>query len=323
MLISNIFDFLKEPLEKLKHDLTTSLIPQSSLLKETSNYHFQADGKYLRTVLCFLSAKTYGELNNKHFEAGRIIEYLHNATLLHDDVIDCSDLRRGQKTVRYIWDNHTSVVTGNYLFSEALNLLVQLQNPKALKLVTETTLAMIHGELTQLVQPYSTLKFEHYYDIICKKTAKLFGVSASFGGLFADAPEQWSEQLYQYGLNVGIAFQIVDDTLDYIGQTEQTGKAVGNDLKERKATLPLVYLMETSQLDDRSELLKILQSKQITDQQVLSVIEMAQHYQVIDQSLDTAKHYVTKALNALTSLPESQAKTLLEQAAQFIVHRAY
>ena len=318
--ISNIFDFIKSPLEQLQHDLTSLLDPNDSLLKDVSDYHFKADGKFLRAALCFLSARTCGEVNQKHLMAARVIEYLHNATLLHDDVIDCSDLRRGQKTVRRVWDNQTSIVAGNYLFSEALQTLVQLQNFQALTLVTETTLGMIEGELSQLVQPYSQFNFEHYYHIICNKTAKIFGVSAYFGSLFSDTSQRWKEQLYDYGLNVGVAFQIVDDALDY---TTQTGKTVGNDLKERKATLPLIYLMNRVNDAEKKLLLDILKSQQIDNQKVLFVIQMLEHYQAIEQSLETAKQYVMQAIHSLKKLPSSDAKDFLVQTAHFIISRTF
>ncbi len=318
--LSNLFDFLKSPLEELQHDLTFLLEPNEPLLKSVSSYHFKAGGKYLRAALCFLSAKACGDLTPKHLQAARVIEYLHNATLLHDDVIDCAQLRRGQETVRCVWNNQTSVVTGNYLFSEALLMLVQLKNLRAVELVTETTLGMVKGELSQLVQPYSVLDFEHYYHVICNKTAKLFGVSACFGSLFSDTSQRWSQQFYDYGLNVGVAFQMVDDLLDY---TDQTGKTLGNDLKERKATLPLIDLMKCVSDSERRQLHSILELEKIGHQEVLLVVEMLKRHQVIEQGLETAKKYVEQATESIENLPPSDAKTFLLQAAHFIVDRTF
>ena len=221
-----------------------SLRSEVVLINEVARYIIGGGGKRLRPTLVLLSAGAYGYRGAAHISMAAIIEFIHTATLLHDDVVDASSLRRGKETANVLWGNEASVLVGDFLYSRAFQLMVQVGNMRAMEIFAETTNVIAEGEVLQLLsihQPGTTE--DQYLEVIRAKTAKLFEAAARLGPLLAGLPTEAESAMAAYGRHIGTAYQLVDDMLDYKGDTDEIGKNVGDDLAEGKPTLPLIYAM--------------------------------------------------------------------------------
>ena len=230
-------------------------------------------------------------------------------------------MRRSQKAARSIWGNEASVLVGDYLFSLVFQMLTQLKNLEVLEMMSHTTTLMAKGELLQLTRPYDSVNEEDYVEIIISKTACLFASALKMGAVLAQAPRQAQQQLYDYGMAIGLAFQVVDDTLDYMEDQAQTGKSIGIDLKERKITLPLIHLLKAASPPDNARLKIILSGKTITNAHVQEVVQMMKNYGSTTYSIQVAQKYVNTAQTCLLPLPASPFRQMLTDIANFIVIR--
>ncbi len=292
-----------------------------SLAEQVIRYIAGRKGKRLRPLLVFLSARLHGQTTAKTMEAGVIVELLHTATLIHDDVVDESTLRRGSPTVNHLWNNKISVLIGDFLFSRTLTALVGLQDPEALAIISEAANRITEGELIQIDHDHDYEMGENvYFDLVSKKTAALFSAACALGAWsVADGFESQSK-MRLFGENLGIAFQIKDDLLDYVGETAKLGKPTGNDIRENKVTLPLIHALARAGNSRRQEILRLLESG-VDEDGIRKVVAFVNDFGGVDYSTRTAKEYGEKACAILQTYPASETKTCLNTLVEFAINR--
>lgn len=323
MDLGKILDNVAKDLSLVEQAILENVKTDIPLLTEISEYILGSGGKRLRPALVLLSAKLFNDNSPQTIQAAQVVEYLHTATLLHDDVVDNADMRRSQEAVHRRWGKDASVLVGDYLFSMVFQQLTELKNLEVLEIMSHTTTLMAKGEIQQLARPYHSITEAEYLEIIVNKTACLFASALKIGAVLAVASNSAKQALYDYGMAIGLAFQIIDDALDYMNQHSQTGKPIGIDLKERKITLPLIHLLNTAVSSDKVAIETILSKKTITDEHVQQVIEMMEHYGATQYSIEVAQKYANTAKNCLVALPKSPTQQMLNDIAHFIVIRRF
>jgi len=292
------------------------------LINQIGNYIVASGGKRLRPMLLLMVAKALGYQGNQHITLASVIEFIHTATLLHDDVVDESSLRRGQDTVNQLWGNSASVLVGDYLYSRSFELMVSVGSMRIMEILSRTTTAIAEGEVLQLLNcnnPATTE--EKYLQVIARKTAILFSAAAQLAAVLVGAPAEVEDSLKEYGLRLGTAFQLIDDALDYKADPEDLGKNLGDDLAEGKPTLPLIYAIEHG-TEAQAALLRhtIEEGNRDRFKEVYDIIESTQ---AIEYTARRAREEADKAIAALDSLPASAHKQALIRLAQFSVERSY
>lgn len=317
----SILEPIREPLQRVEDILIGKLLADVSLLKEVSHYILKAGGKRIRPALLLLASGSIGRIDEKACVCAAIIEYIHTATLLHDDVVDNADFRRSKKAARSIWGNEAAVLVGDYLFTISFQYLADFENPELVKLLSQATTAMAKGEIIQMERDNDDTSEKEYLDIIHNKTASLIGAAMIIGAKTAGADEGQSQKFYDCGINIGMAFQMIDDALDYDIKRAKTGKSFGTDLKERKMTLPLNHLIESSSKSDSQRVLDILNEDEITDQHVAEVYGLMEKEQSILYTIRQAERYSALAKACLDDLAESDYLHSIKQLADFITSR--
>lgn len=291
------------------------------LLNQLLNYLSRMKGKEIRPTLVFLAAKTAGTVSERSYVAATMIELLHTATLIHDDVVDDADRRRGLFSINKVWRNKASVLLGDYLLSKGL--LVALQNDEfdLLKIVSNAVRRMSEGELRQMkASSLQQITREKYFKIISDKTASLFSACCETGALSVNASETHQAYLRDIGEAIGIAFQIKDDLLDY--GSDDIGKPIGNDIQERKITLPLIDAFEASDSKTASRIKRLFGQKKKTQKEVAEIINFVHQSGGFQRSYDTMLQHVAQAMTLTQHFPESDARTALIQTIQYIAHRS-
>lgn len=322
MPLESIRSLVKEDFESTNRFIISSLESNIPMVKEVIEYVLTCGGKRIRPLILLLSARALAHRGQKHIDLAAVIELIHTATLLHDDVVDGSTLRRGHKTANSVWGNDTSVLVGDFLYSRAFQIVVDVKHDTVLNIFAKATPYIAEGEILQLVNcnnPDTTEAF--YFDIIERKTAKLFEVAAQLGAILSTESSQEIEAMRLFGLHLGLAFQLIDDALDYSESAEQTGKNVGMDISEGKTTLPLIHAMRKSKGADLELLRKAIQtgdSKQLAD--ILGIIESTD---AIKYTADTAKQHAGNAKAALSVIPATPYRAALETLSDFAVARTY
>ena len=290
------------------------------MVENIGHYIVRAGGKRMRPLLVLLSAKALGGINSAHIRFAAVVEFIHTATLLHDDVVDLSMLRRGLPTANAAFGNAPSVLVGDFIYTRAFQLMVELNNMPLLAHMAETTNTIAAGEVMQLVHAGDPdTQAEQYQEIIRRKTAALFAAACCGAGLLHQSPADQTDGLYHYGMNLGIAFQLADDLLDYAGDPSQTGKNVGDDLREGKITLPLLHAMQAGTPVQRGRVAEVLRQKE--GDAFAEIIEIVRHTGGIAATREAAIHHQTLAQQALAPLPASDALTALHQMAEKAVDR--
>ena len=299
-----------------------SLSSRVPLVEEISGYLIEAGGKRLRPLLVLLAANACNYKASKHINLAAIIEFLHTAMLLHDDVVDESDLRRGRKTVNAAWGNPASVLVGDFLHSRAFEMMVEIGNMRVMEILSRATNTIAEGEVQQLGNIRNPNTTEaNYLQVIARKTAMLFEAASHSGAVLANASEAEEKALQGYGLHLGLAFQLIDDILDYEGTTADLGKNVGDDFAEGKVTLPLIIAMRNGDDGQRAFIRDAILSGDISEMaQLLSIVKATGGLQYTS---DMARAEVDKAINCLASLPSSKYTQAMQNLAEFAVARRY
>jgi octaprenyl-diphosphate synthase len=288
---------------------------------ELVRYGCLLGGKRLRPALLLLTAKALGEVKRDHLTLAAVVEMVHTATLVHDDVLDEADMRRHLATVNSRWDNEASVLLGDYLFTHAFYLASTLDDVIGCRMIGRATNAVCEGELRQKgTRGNFELSETDYLEIIEGKTAELTACSCQLGARFAEASDEVVEQMDGFGRDLGIAFQIADDLLDLLGQDATTGKSLGTDLEKQKPTLPIIRALETLPESDRRELLELLKSDVRRNELLLPFFEKTD---AIGYARQRAQSYAERASKRLDALPESPSKKVLEVMARFVVARSH
>jgi octaprenyl-diphosphate synthase len=302
--------------------IRTSLVTRVPLVEEISTYLIEAGGKRLRPLLVLLSANACNYQHNQHINLAAIIEFLHTAMLLHDDVVDESDLRRGRKTVNSAWGNAASVLVGDFLHSRAFEMMVEIGDMRVMKILSYATNTIAEGEVQQLGNIRNPdVTEENYMEVISRKTAMLFEAASHAGAVLAGASAEQELALKQYGCHLGIAFQLIDDILDYEGSTEQLGKNVGDDFAEGKVTLPLIVAMRNGSLDQAAAVRDAILTGDAGDIDNLLQTIKATDGLAYTEALATSE--IEKAITCLEHLPDSVYKEAMHDLALFSISREF
>ncbi|KQW00118.1 octaprenyl diphosphate synthase [Rhizobacter sp. Root1221] len=280
------------------------------LINQISHYIISAGGKRLRPMLVLLFANALGFQGRERYEMAATVEFIHTATLLHDDVVDESDLRRGRQTANALFGNAASVLVGDFLYSRAFQMMVSVNRMRVLEVLADATNVIAEGEVLQLMNMHDAdLAVEDYLKVIRFKTAKLFEASARLGAVLAGANPEIEDACASYGRSLGTAFQLVDDLLDYEGSTSQLGKNVGDDLREGKPTLPLLVAMERATPDERTLIRHAIEHGEVT--RLAEIVEIVSRTGALDATRDAARQEAEKARVSLSMLPPSPHKEAL------------
>ncbi|MFB0933594.1 MAG: polyprenyl synthetase family protein [Pseudomonadales bacterium] len=297
-----------------------SLSSHVPLVEEISNYLIEAGGKRLRPILVLLSAKACGYQQTQHISLAAIIEFLHTAMLLHDDVVDASDLRRGRKTVNAAWGNPASVLVGDFLHSRAFEMMVEIGDMKVMQILSHATNTIAEGEVQQLTNIRNPRITEaDYLQVISRKTAMLFEAASHSGAVLAHGTLEQQTALQAYGLHLGRAFQLVDDVLDYKGTADDMGKNIGDDLAEGKATLPLIVAMRDGEPDQADFVRQAILNGGVENlDRIAQIVEAAGG---LKYTSELAVRETTAAIESLAALPDSPYKTAMLNLAEFSISR--
>ncbi len=320
--LESLKQFTTTDMQRVNEVIEQHLSSDVVLINQLSQHIIHSGGKRLRPMLVMLAAKACGYKGEVDALLAAIIEFIHTATLLHDDVVDESEMRRGEQTASSIWGNEAAVLVGDYLYSRAFQLMVLAESMQIMNLMADTTNTIAQGEVLQLLNindPDTTE--ENYHQVIYNKTACLFEAACKTGSIITNSPEQCAEALGKYGKHLGIAFQLVDDALDYEADSEELGKNVGDDLAEGKPTLPLIYAMQKGTQSQRDVIRQAIEKggldkiEEITEIIVQTGALAYTHKQAIEHA------QIAKA--AIASLPDSESKQALLFLADYAVERSY
>jgi len=320
-LINLVGNKLNEVNQQIKHKLASEI----NLIHEMTSYHLKSGGKKIRPLLTLCSAKLCGyEKGNRDVNLAACVELIHNATLLHDDVIDNSSLRRGIKTSNTIWGNQSSILVGDYLLSRCFEMMVEDGSPEILKLLSSTSSKIAQGEVLQLeYKGEIDILEEIYFNIINSKTASLFAAAARVGACIANKNKKEKDALESYGRNLGLAFQIADDALDYYSTKTIFGKEIGKDFFEGKVTLPIIFLCQKANSKEKLFLEKIFKKKNRSKLEFNETQNLIKKYNSIDSCFKRAEHFVNISYNALNIFNPSKEKTVLQNLTSFSLERSF
>ena len=312
-------------LENVSQQIKYKLASEINLIRKMTNYHLKSGGKRIRPLLTLGSAKLCGYKNgNRDINLAACVELIHNATLLHDDVIDNSDLRRGTKTPNAIWGNQSSILVGDYLLSRCFEMMVEDGSQEILKLLSFTSSQIAQGEVLQLeYKGEIDILEEIYFDIINSKTAALFAASTRVGACITNRNKKEKDALESYGRNLGIAFQIADDALDYYSTKTIFGKEIGKDFFEGKVTLPIIFLCQKANSNEKIFLEKIFKKKNRSKLELIETQKLIEKYNSISSCLERAKHFVNISYNALNIFNPSNEKTIMQNLTSFSLERSF
>jgi len=294
------------------------------LIPQLAGHVISAGGKRLRPMLTLASAKLCGYHGERHVTLATCIEFIHTATLLHDDVVDESKLRRGLETANSVWGNQASVLVGDFLFSRSFELMVEDGSVKVMGILASASARLAEGEVMQLLTVNDTQTGESaYLDVIKAKTAQLFAAACRLGAVVADRPSIEEEGLEAFGMNLGVAFQLIDDVLDYSAKQATLGKAVGDDFREGKITLPVILAFRRGDDEERNFWQRTLGDLDQNDGDLEHAIALMQKHRTLDDSVDRARHYGAMARDSLGIFPTSETKDALISLIDFCIERPY
>lgn len=322
MQINNIRHLVENELRAVNDAINQQVMVEHPLIAQMTQHLINGGGKQLRPLLALLTAKALDYHGTHNIDVAAMIEFFHTATLLHDDVIDESKLRRGQETANEIWGNKASVLVGDYLFTLHTKLLIKIGNFDVLKMMTDIANRIGYGEIKQLINRHHyNLSIEEYFEIIQAKTSLLFAASTAISGMVANHPPELCQALYHYGLHLGNAFQIIDDALDYSSDSKTIGKQIGDDLADGKATLPIIYALQQANPTEK----KLIQDSltQGLRENLSPIIDIINRTGSIDFTKQTAHREAQLAQRHLESLAPSIYKDALLELTEYCIIRNY
>ena len=307
--------------DKIKSKLTSDV----ELVQKMTDYHIDTGGKRLRALLTLGSAKLCGySKGTRDINLAACVELIHAATLMHDDVIDNGSLRRGKKTLNKVWDNHSSVLVGDYLLSRCFEMMVDDGNIEVLKLLSSTSSKIAQGEVLQLQhQGEVDMLEETYLKIISAKTAELFAAATKVGAILSEMRNKEKEALEFYGKNLGLTFQIADDTLDYNSELKLFGKKIGQDFYEGKITLPIILLFQKAKDKEKENLKDMFSKDERTENDLNYTLNLIKEYNIIKECYQKAQHYINLASNSLSLFNDCEEKSILENLTSFSLARNF
>ncbi len=313
-------DDIRRVEEQFREDLT-SRVP---LIRKVGEYVLASGGKRVRPMMLLLSAQLSGYQGNAHIGLASVVEFIHTATLLHDDVVDSAVLRRGQDSANAVWGNEASVLVGDFLFAKSFSIMVREGNLDILRTLSDATTQMAEGEVLQLISTSDVeLDEERYIEVVRNKTAVLLSAASRCGAILGGCTEEEEEALAAYGMDLGIAFQFMDDALDYVADQSEFGKECGHDLLEGKVTLPLIHTLIHCSAEERDRVADIVEQEVLPDEDLQYVIGLIHSYDGIGYTRERAKALVSSAKGHLIGFADCPAKQAMLRLADYIVSRSH
>ena len=322
--LDRLQSLVADDLTKVNQVIIGRMGSQVPLIPQLAGHIIAAGGKRLRPLLTLASARLCGYAGERHIDLAACVEFIHTATLLHDDVVDGSDLRRGNATANVLWGNQASVLVGDFLFSRSFQLMVEDGSLDVLRILANASAVIAEGEVMQLETANNTETTEDaYLEVISAKTAALFAAACRIGAVVADRPKAEETALDSYGKNLGIAFQLVDDTLDYSARQATLGKTIGDDFREGKVTLPVVLAFRRGDEDERAFWRRCIEDGVQEDADLEKAQELMLRHHALADTVERARHYGAMARDALGIFPESEVKAALVDIIDFCIERAH
>ena len=320
--LEGILLWVGDDLKKVDLEFRRNLKSNVPIIAAIGEHLLLSGGKRLRPILLLLSARACGYQGEAHISMASLIEFIHTATLLHDDVVDRAELRRGMESANAKWGNEACVLVGDFLFTKCFSLLVENGNRKILQAIARATTLMAEGELKELIKTNDiSLTEEDYLSIIARKTAALFSAATQVGAILGEAPEEKEAALTNFGMDLGIAFQLIDDNLDYTSREEEFGKKIGIDLQDGKITLPLIFTLNHCTEKESAIIRQAVESDPMTRESFFQVVTIIEKYRGVTYTWEKAREYVARAKEHLRHLPDSREKEALLSLSDYVLER--
>jgi octaprenyl-diphosphate synthase len=320
--LAQIFEPIREDLDAVEREFVRHIESRVQLIPEIGRYIQTSGGKRVRPALLLMAARLGGYRGESAVLYASVVEFIHTATLVHDDIIDGSDLRRGRLAVHSRWGNDITVLLGDYLYIKSMALALTQDSLDLIRLLCDVTLRMIEGELYQLTKTGDVdIAEDEHLEIIRRKTAYLFGGCAQIGGILGGATQEQAQALREYGFNLGIAFQLVDDLLDFTADQEALGKPVGGDLREGKVTLPVIYLLQRAGASARPIIERVVRERTVTTAEWQEIREMLAEHRATEAAYARAVEFATEAKRYLDVYPVSRERDLLLALPDYVLSR--
>jgi octaprenyl-diphosphate synthase len=322
--IDRLVELVTPDMERVNGAILARTGSEVTMIPEVANHLISSGGKRLRPMLTVSMAKLVGYSADGHVKLAAAIEFMHTATLLHDDVVDESDMRRGNLAARMLWGNEASVLVGDFLLGQAFKMMVEVGSLRALEILSSAAAVIAEGEVMQLVAAKNTATTEdEYLAVIRSKTAELFAAACEVGPVIAGRPKAEQAACRSFGMNLGVAFQLVDDALDYGGKAAKLGKNVGDDFREGKITLPVVLAFRRGSDSERNFWRRTLEEGEATDADLAHAVGLMTKHRTLEDTIKRAGHYGSIARDALALFPTSAMKQALEEAVEFCITRSH
>ncbi len=320
--MADVWEAYRAELDGVEHQVRQNLDSSVTLVNTVAAHILSSGGKRVRPLLLLLSARLCGYPGREHHQLGSLVEFIHTATLLHDDVVDEADIRRGRRTARKVWGNQISILVGDYLYSKAMAQIVEFRSHGMNEVLAEACTKMAEGEVLQLYYNGNpSMPESDYIKIVEHKTAGLIAAACRMGAILADASEEKQSALFRFGQYLGIAFQVADDTLDYNADGERLGKTLGQDLRQGKATLPLLHLLDHCSEQDRSMIKDRMETRTLSPEDLERILGLMQSAGSLAYAMERAKTYVAAAQHELEAFEDSSARRALAVAADYMITR--
>src|SRR5665213_690727 len=316
-----VFDLVSADLEKVEREIGLESVASVEAINYINQYLQAGGGKRLRPILVLLSGRMLGDANPMLIRMAAVVEMIHTATLVHDDVIDLAKTRRGRPSINVVWGNHTSVLAGDWLYMQAFQIALRERQFPLLDVLINLTQMMVEGELMQLESIGKVVAEDEYMELIDRKTASLFSACARLGALSNGADEPTERRLGEYAWNLGIAFQLVDDILDFTSREKILGKPVGNDLREGKVTLPLIYALETAEPEERKLVETVLTDGNYDQVPCAKILHILNRHGSIERAQERALSFTQKAREIIAGFPESPYQKALTAVTDLVTDR--
>jgi len=323
MDMDRVLNLLKDDICRVEAQFRLDLDSRVPLIRKVGEYVLASGGKRIRPMLLLLCARLTGYQGAAHIGLASVVEFIHTATLLHDDVVDSAVLRRGQESANAVWGNEASVLVGDFLFAKSFSIMVRNGSLDILRALSDATTQMAEGEVLQLISTCDlALDEERYIEVVRNKTAVLLAAACRSGAILGEAAADQQEALAAYGMDLGIAFQFMDDALDYVAEQEEFGKARGHDLLEGKVTLPLIHALRQCSAEERSRVENIVEQEELPQEDLGYVIELIDKYDGIQFTRLRAATFVEQAKTRLAVFEADPIKEALEILADYVVSRS-
>jgi octaprenyl-diphosphate synthase len=319
-----LFEPVRADLEAVEHEYARQVQSQVSVIPEIGGYIQRSGGKRVRPAVLLMAARLCGYTGTAAVLNAAVVEFIHTATLVHDDIIDDADVRRGRKAVHTQWGNNVTVLAGDFLYIKSMAMALSQDTMDVVRMLCDVTLRMIEGEIYQLTKNgVIDIDEAEHFDIIHRKTAYLFGGCAEIGAMLAQAPMERRDALRNYGFHLGVLFQVVDDLLDFTGEAEALGKPVGGDLREGKMTLPLIHLLKSAGSEARTLVQTIIDTRDVTAEQWSRLQTLLAEHGSLEYARGRAHDFGRRAKDALLVFPDCQERQALTALADFVLSRDF